>query len=455
MSTLAITSFINTGLLNNVGVAIDSNFMYITSISTNSITRVNLTNSTVTTNWATSTQGVDGTYGISISNGFIYGVRRNTSLQQIFKISIANPSGVNTQPNWRTGTLSANYYANATHITAGYLYVGFVNSGATASIISRISLTDPVNDYISSWATTPTGIHIQTIVSYNGDLYIGVQNSGIHKISISGTNQVVSATNLWKATGAYSIYGLTVYGTYLYGSLQSANTIFRVNLTNVSDASMAYATTANTAILNSACGVGAYESGLYIVSYSNSVVARTTVDLPPVIPVICFKEDSRILTNTGYRKIQHLKRGDLVKTFRHGFVPVFMVGKKDIVHSPTLERSKNHLYKCTPEHYPELADDLVLTGCHSILVDDYVDEEQLDKTIQVNGDVYVTEGKYRLPVCADKRATIYERAGKYTVYHVALENDDYYMNYGIYANGLLVESTSKRFLEKMNIMKSL
>jgi hypothetical protein len=102
-----------------------------------------------------------------------------------------------------------------------------------------------------------------------------------------------------------------------------------------------------------------------------------------------------------------------------------------------------------------LANDLVLTGCHSILVDDYVDEEQLDKTIQVNGDVYVTEGKYRLPVCADQRASIYEYAGKYTVYHVALENDDYYMNYGIYANGLLVESTSKRFLEKMNIMREL
>jgi hypothetical protein len=243
-----------------------------------------------------------------------------------------------------------------------------------------------------------------------------------------------------------------VYGTYLYGSLQGTNTIFRVNLTNVSDANMSYATTANTAITNSACGVGAYGSGLYIVSYSNTVVARTTVDLP-VVPVICFKEDSCILTNTGYRKIQHLKRGDLVKTFQHGFVPVFMVGKKDIHHSPTLERSKNHLYKCTPEHYPELANDLVLTGCHSILVDDYVNEEQLDKTIQVNGDVYVSEGKYRLPVCADRRASIYEHAGKYTVYHVALENDDYYMNYGIYANGLLVESTSKRFLEKMNIMQ--
>jgi hypothetical protein len=34
---------------------------------------------------------------------------------------------------------------------------------------------------------------------------------------------------------------------------------------------------------------------------------------------------------------------------------------------------------------------------------------------------------------------------------MALENDDYYMNYGIYANGLLVESTSKRFMDTIKM----
>jgi len=36
---------------------------------------------------------------------------------------------------------------------------------------------------------------------------------------------------------------------------------------------------------------------------------------------------------------------------------------------------------------------------------------------------------------------------------VALENDDYYMNYGIYANGLLVESCSKRYLKEESNME--
>jgi len=34
-----------------------------------------------------------------------------------------------------------------------------------------------------------------------------------------------------------------------------------------------------------------------------------------------------------------------------------------------------------------------------------------------------------------------------------LENEDYYMNYGVLANGLLVETTSKRFMKELSGMK--
>ena len=279
-------------------------------------------------------------------------------------------------------------------------------------------------------------------------LYI-IGGRGVEICRISISNPTTNYTANW-ATVYKGLVGLYALDGYLYCSEQSSGKIARINIANPSDIILNWSSPgAGT------CGMTSVGNNLYAAILNVQRVAEITLSPSVVISpvVICFKKDSCILTNKGYKKIQHLKRGDLVKTFRHGFVPVFMVGKKDIHHSPTLERSKNHLYKCAPEHYPELADDLVLTGCHSILVDDYVDEEQLDKTIQVNGDVYVTEGKYRLPVCADRRASIYEHAGKYTVYHVALENDDYYMNYGIYANGLLVESTSKRFLDQFQIME--
>ena len=90
-----------------------------------------------------------------------------------------------------------------------------------------------------------------------------------------------------------------------------------------------------------------------------------------------------------------------------------------------------------------ITEDLVITGCHSILVDEFVSQEQKSKTIESNGDIYITDNKYRLPVWLDDRASVYNPEEVLTIYHIALENNDYYMNYGIYANGLLVESCSK------------
>ena len=47
---------------------------------------------------------------------------------------------------------------------------------------------------------------------------------------------------------------------------------------------------------------------------------------------------------------------------------------------------------------------------------------------------------YRLPACVHKRTSVYEKEGNYEIYHLALENENYYNNYGIWANGLLVET---------------
>ena len=170
-------------------------------------------------------------------------------------------------------------------------------------------------------------------------------------------------------------------------------------------------------------------------------------------PFICFNENTKILTNKGYKNIQDLRKGDLIKTLKDGFKPIFMIGKKKIYHPAYKERIKDQLYKCSQREFPEVFEPLIITGCHSILVDKFVNEEQKQKTIEINGDAYVTDRKYRLPACADERASVYEIPGNYTIYHIALENEDYYMNYGIYANGLLVETSSKRMLIELSGME--
>ena len=185
--------------------------------------------------------------------------------------------------------------------------------------------------------------------------------------------------------------------------------------------------------------------------YGDVIYTITLID-NPFDSTVCFKIGTKILTNNGYMPIQNLKKGDLVKTVKHDYVAINMIGHKEIHHCASKERIKDQLYVCSKKMYPELFEDLIITGCHCILVDSFIDAEQRQHTIDINGDTFVTDNKYRLPACADYRADVYEKEGSYMVYHFALEHDDYYMNYGVFANGLLVETCSKRNLKELSNM---
>jgi hypothetical protein len=185
--------------------------------------------------------------------------------------------------------------------------------------------------------------------------------------------------------------------------------------------------------------------------WNNPEIPNVVFNIAPYAPAPCFKEGSKILTDRGYVPVQNLKRGDLVKTLHSGYKAVDIIGKRDIHHHAVKDRIKNQLYTCSSTEYPELIEDLVITGCHSILVSD-LKEGQRETIVEVLGKIYITEQRYRLPACIDDRASVYEIPGDYTIYHIALENDNYYWNYGIYANGLLVESCSKRYLKELSGM---
>jgi len=147
-----------------------------------------------------------------------------------------------------------------------------------------------------------------------------------------------------------------------------------------------------------------------------------------------------------------MKAGTLVKTSLDGYKKVDMIGSSKIYNPSHTIRGKDRLYKCTKENYPEVFEDLVITGCHSILVDDITEEQRKDIT-ELAGRIFVTDNKYRLMACLDERAKPYTEEGLQTVWHFALENDNYYYNYGVYANGLLVETTSKRMMKELSGME--
>jgi hypothetical protein len=172
------------------------------------------------------------------------------------------------------------------------------------------------------------------------------------------------------------------------------------------------------------------------------------------LPYPCFVKGSRILTKRGYIAIEKLKPGDFIKTVCSGYKAIHQIGKKEITHPASDTRIKHQLYVCSADVFEEVFADLVITGCHSILVEEWTSEDERQRAIDANGgNVYITDNYYRLPACADLRTRVYEHPGTYTIYHIALENENYYTNYGIYANGLLVESCSQRYLKELSNMK--
>jgi hypothetical protein len=171
-------------------------------------------------------------------------------------------------------------------------------------------------------------------------------------------------------------------------------------------------------------------------------------------PVVCFLEGTKILTDIGYLPIQTLKKGSLIKTLNNDYLPIDTISYCDIDNNICEDRNKDKLYVCSNKEYPSVFEDLVITGCHSILVDELTEYERA-QSLNILGDIFVTDNKYRLPSCIDKKAYPYEKEGTFRIYHFALVNDDYYMNYGIYANGLLVETASRRFLKEIANMKEI
>ena len=169
----------------------------------------------------------------------------------------------------------------------------------------------------------------------------------------------------------------------------------------------------------------------------------------------CFNEGSKILclkdNKEDYLPIENLKKGDLVKTYKHGFQRIEMIGKRKMCNLSSIKK-EDRMHRLSKKNYPELIEDLYITGFHAILVNDLTDE-QIEKTKEIMNILYKTDDKYRLIASLDDRAEKITDNKEYTIYHFSLEHDDIFMNYGVYANGLLVESNSLRNMKEYSGME--
>ena len=233
---------------------------------------------------------------------------------------------------------------------------------------------------------------------------------------------------------------------YITGNIIPPTSDSNIVITNCYIANSSWLdTTANSILLGTPTGV---TSGTLWTSTATDTPYILSADPPePTIPESkCFLEGTQILCFVNdceqYIPIEHITTQNFVKTTNDGYKKVTMICNAKIYNSGDNRRTENRLYLCSKNTYHELKEDLIITGFHSILVDDFSDEIA-EKTTQLLGELFITDNKLRLIACLDDRAVPYDQEGTFNIWHFALEHTDCYMNYGVYANGLLVESCSE------------
>jgi hypothetical protein len=165
--------------------------------------------------------------------------------------------------------------------------------------------------------------------------------------------------------------------------------------------------------------------------------------------LLCFDESTEILClnenlEEVYLPISNVKVGTFVKSFKHGFRRIEAIYKHSLINNI------NDFHSCMflmPKN-ENMTKDLIVTGGHSILVDDMTQEELVKNNEYFNNTNPKIDDKQLLLAAASEKFTALENENEYTFYNFCLENEgDDEVRYGVWANGVLVETPSKQFLK--------
>jgi len=158
--------------------------------------------------------------------------------------------------------------------------------------------------------------------------------------------------------------------------------------------------------------------------------------------VTCFLEGTEILclidNEEKYIKIEDISDDTMIKTYKHGYKKLLLKSHQK-VHNNIVCMKKDSLNNNVPFN------DLKVTTGHSMLVDNLTDDEITE--IEKWNPVKKIDDKFLILSRVSKYFEEYDTKELNNVYHLILEADDLDTQYGIYANGVLMESMSKQFLE--------
>jgi hypothetical protein len=183
---------------------------------------------------------------------------------------------------------------------------------------------------------------------------------------------------------------------------------------------------------------------LYAVLNNDSEDFFEIINYEVEIQTLCFLEGTKILNfSNEYISIERIEPCTLIKTYgSQPFLPVKCVYKTRINYKKK-NNKLNKLFKYDNKKFG-LTDDLIVSGGHSILVDDLNDNEK-KLTKQFWNKLEKIENKYKLLACIDSRNSEFEEEGIYNMYQIVLYSHDKDKQFAIYANGMLSETMSINF----------
>jgi len=336
-----------------------------------------------------------------------------------------------------------------------------ISSGGAPSTVTVVT-TSPI---LASLTTNVSyGLACTPLASVGNSYFYVFDGSSTYLQQIdSTTGTTASLSGLGGGGGQYAGYiysppGSIVTGysynsiNYLFVATSSGSSYYAIDsyqlnsVTYPTAPQIAYKSSTIFNFQEAVINMSLYNNTLYTLSTANSFgtqyyktyqLSITVSDAP-----ICFLKGTYIYTKDGYRLIETLKKGDLVNTFKDNYVAIDTIVEEEMYHDATKERNKSQLYKLSYPEYPQLLKELYITGAHSVLVGKLTDKQK-ELIVKDYGKTFATDLFDRLPAYLDEKAKVHDVSGTYTIYHLSLENENMYSNYGIYANGLLVESLSK------------
>ena len=101
------------------------------------------------------------------------------------------------------------------------------------------------------------------------------------------------------------------------------------------------------------------------------------------------------------------------------------------------------MYKMEKTNENELLEDLIITGWHCILVDDLKECKEENDTI-FGKETPKIDDKQMLLACVSKDFKKMDNKNIYTYYHFILESNNDEERFGVWANGILSETPSKK-----------